>query len=74
MSSHLVPQGASGPAGVEEHGQRSSGFPGNLRDPDVSIEDSGSGDRMTKLPGPRRDAHGRGERNTGEAMVSGSRR
>ena len=26
------------PAGVEEHGQWPSGFPGNLRDPDVSIE------------------------------------
>jgi hypothetical protein len=26
------------PAGVEEHGQGPSGFPGNLRDPDVSIE------------------------------------
>src|SRR6516162_8712269 len=26
------------PAGVEEHGQWPPGFPGNLRDPDVSIE------------------------------------
>ena len=34
----LGPLSLPDPAGVEEHGQWPPGFPGNLRDPDVSIE------------------------------------
>ena len=45
--------GVSGPAGVEEQGQGTRGFPGNLGAPSVSTDISGSG---TGTPTPR--AHG----------------
>ena len=44
--------GVLGPAGVEEQGQGTRGVPGNLGDPSVSTDNSGSGARTTKAPMP----------------------
>ena len=56
----LGPLSLPDPAGVEEYGQSPSGFPGNLRDPDVSIEipDGETGTDNSLAPGGTPPAEG----------------
>src|SRR5208282_6171097 len=61
----LGPLSLPDPAGVEEHGQWPTGFPGNLRDPDVSIVNPDGRPEPTTpwppvgRPRPRGANHGR---------------
>ena len=64
--------GVSGPAGVGEQGQGTSGVPGNLGDPSVSTVYSGSGTGTPTPRSPRPGVNGRWEQIVDAPVVSPS--
>src|SRR3954464_6637875 len=64
--------GVLGPAGVGEQGQGTRGVPGNLGDPSVSTDISGSGTRTPTPRSPRSRVGDRWEQTTDAGVVSPS--